>query len=887
MVTDTSTPFDDASPAPVAINLQLPHGKQLLIACAKELRQLDEAAAKEMEQLPPLEQMKILVSNLKARRRSKINLDDFEAGIAIQTATPQQQIEVVLAAAESLVKDKFSDLNLNTLCHQLLNSLLRRKLPYTQKHIQKMLNLLILDSNLLSELPVTSMLSNIERCAQADTLSKGIRDQLNKLSKTYHPEAYCASERRIGERFRRLLNCGDSVESRQTHGKTNCNQTPASDLDMNTGEAWTNALQGELQKLHKDAYDDWLSFLQHCRSAKASKPSNKWLKQAKSFLEPIGHDSFVRVISPALASIGKPGACQKFNHGGQIFYGEETQIHDTHVNMLRGILWSTSQFNDQELISLLGDVAEKCFQKIREIGPRCPKTGNACLVALSALASEDAVGQLGRLKSRAKHVSTRKQIERAFERAAKLAGMSAEDLEEIGVPRFGMTEPGRLEQRIGNFTASVCLHANQKARLTWLKDGAARQKSVPSEVKSRHADELKALKKKLKDIDTLMPSIRFRVENLFLQNRDWSLADFRSRFLDHPLVGVVARNLIWNASTENSETPVFLHQEKFVDADGKPVQSISEGSRISLWHPMHSEADVTHRWRKWLLEHGITQPFKQAHREIYALTDAERETDLYSNRFAAHIILQHQFAALCQQRAWRYDLQGDWDSWNLPYLDLHQHELRVEFMVQPLDGLNEVTENFVYTHLSTDQVRFSKLVDPESDEYLSPIPLDEIQPLIFSEAMRDVDLFVGVCSVGNDPNWHLNGNESPYTDYWRRYSFGALSQTAATRKQVLQELLPKLEIAGRCRIEDRFLVVEGKLRTYKIHFGSGNILMSPNDQYLCIVQKRGGGTKRTDNVYLPFEGDNTLSLILSKAFLLADDDRIKDTTITNQIRLEK
>lgn len=71
---------------------------------------------------------------------------------------------------------------------------------------------------------------------------------------------------------------------------------------------------------------------------------------------------------------------------------------------------------------------------------------------------------------------------------------------------------------------------------------------------------------------------------------------------------------------------------------------------------------------------------------------------------------------------------------------------------------------------------------------------------------------------------------------------------------------------------------------YKIHVGSGNILMSPNDKYLCIVQKRGSGVKRTDDLYLPFEGDNTLSLILSKAFLLAHDDKITDATIVNQIR---
>ena len=72
---------------------------------------------------------------------------------------------------------------------------------------------------------------------------------------------------------------------------------------------------------------------------------------------------------------------------------------------------------------------------------------------------------------------------------------------------------------------------------------------------------------------------------------------------------------------------------------------------------------------------------------------------------------------------------------------------------------------------------------------------------------------------------------------------------------------------------------DGKLRTYKIHLGSANILMEPNDQYLCIVKD----VKKGKGIYLPFEGDHLLSLILSKALLLAEDSKIKDSTILSQI----
>ena len=78
-------------------------------------------------------------------------------------------------------------------------------------------------------------------------------------------------------------------------------------------------------------------------------------------------------------------------------------------------------------------------------------------------------------------------------------------------------------------------------------------------------------------------------------------------------------------------------------------------------------------------------------------------------------------------------------------------------------------------------------------------------------------------------------------------------------------------------------MVQGSLRAYKIHLGSGNILMEPNDEYLCIVPRQSA-TAGKDRVFLPFEGDTTLSVILSKAFLLADDSTIKDSTIVSQIK---
>ncbi len=60
--------------------------------------------------------------------------------------------------------------------------------------------------------------------------------------------------------------------------------------------------------------------------------------------------------------------------------------------------------------------------------------------------------------------------------------------------------------------------------------------------------------------------------------------------------------------------------------------------------------------------------------------------------------------------------------------------------------------------------------------------------------------------------------------------------------------------------------------------------MEPGNRYLCIVRAPGGPTATRGNAWLPFEGDGMLSTILSKALLLADDEKIRDPTILSQIR---
>jgi hypothetical protein len=304
---------------------------------------------------------------------------------------------------------------------------------------------------------------------------------------------------------------------------------------------------------------------------------------------------------------------------------------------------------------------------------------------------------------------------------------------------------------------------------------------------------------------------------------------------------------------------------------------LGASDRVRLWHPIDASVDEVLAWRAAIVAGGIVQPFKQAHREIYRLTDAERQTGTYSNRFAGHILRQHQMVALAKERFWTASLQGGFDGGDEPMKTYAAHGLTVSF---DAEGLNEreadLSPHGICLRVATGAVRFRRL-PPGPAGYAR---LEDVPPRLFSEAMRDVDLFVGVASLGADPAWTDGGPDGRFGAYWRGYADADLAESGKARHAVLAAILPRLNISSVCTLEARHLVVRGRLKTYRIHIGSGSIFFEPEGQYLCIVPARGGPPEQ---VVLPFEGDAMLSAILSKAVLLARDDLIKDQTILLQL----
>ncbi|MET8233443.1 DUF4132 domain-containing protein [Micromonospora sp. NPDC005298] len=558
----------------------------------------------------------------------------------------------------------------------------------------------------------------------------------------------------------------------------------------------------------------------------------------------------------------------------EAFVAHRQSVHDDSDRLLRGLVWALSRESDDDTTELLATVTATAAGAPRHASgfPHAQRTAIAAVQLLAGRDGEVPVRTLARLAVTVKNKAVRGRVHTSLARLGALRGWSLSEVMELAIDDHGLDAAGARRTQVGPYEATVRV-VGEKARLSFAR-GDVGLKGVPAAVKETHDAELKQLRDLVKGVNATLAAERQRVESLLSEERTWAYPDWVSRFLDHPITGTYGRRLLWETSTDGRDWSAGLPRE---DGDGWAIAGLdgrpTRGERVRLWHPLRAGVDDTLAWRERVLATGLTQPFKQAFREVYLLTPAEEQTGSYSNRFAAHILRYRQANALMRTRGWQASYLGTWDggydsdatkvfgggAWRASF----RHEL------VDTDNLGDYHVHYC----STDQVRFAR----QEGATWQPAPVTDVPPLVFTEAMRDVDLFVGVTSIATDPEWADRG-EDRFRDYWHSAVVGALTPSAQVRRDALARLLPRMAIADRVTLAERYLHVRGNLRGYRIHLGSGNIMMEPNDAYLCIVAARGG----TGRLHLPFDDDPMLSTILSKAIMLAADDTITDPTVLRQ-----
>lgn len=859
----------------------------------KILNLIQNGVGKSLSESPGPE-AQALIDEIHAERGSdnwnSFKLNEFERGREVIQASPEEQKKVALGLIPWLTRKEIesqkkrrtepyspSDGRVYTVKNSL-EELLRKKLPFSEEELLRILEWsMTYQHNGWRSIPV--VIKQVQDFQKRDGRTPRLTAKINEYIDCVSRNQYSDAENR--QQIHQLSELAGRLA-----------RNP-----LVSGEAWSDDALSRVNGFDESTRANWIELLNVCVAAKGSVPTGKWRKASDAALENVGWDNFKTAVLSWFPLVDKPRTNRIWTWS-EWSPDPNLLINDHNADVLKGLVWMSTSHADADVLRAVAALAISAYRKVPQVGPRCVRVGNACVWALGEM--NDAVGHLAVLKVRIKFGTAQKLIETALEKAANRAGVPKEEIEEMSVPDYGLQKVGYLTEKIGNYSAEIAIRGTDDVIVRWFNSEGRQLKSTPASLKKDFADDIKELNQTLKDIRQMLPAQRNRIDCLYLEQKKWNHDVWRERYLDHPLVGTIARRLIWKFADADGQFSSGIWLDGII-VSAKGDELDLEDTTVELWHPLDEASQDVLRWREFLEQNVVRQPFKQAHREIYLLTDAERNTRVYSNRYAAHILKQHQFNALCAARQWKNRLRLLVDDEYPPASrSLFKWNLRAEFWIEGIgdDYGTDTNDSGTFLYLTTDQVRFYSIDSRENSAHAGgggygtnvrgaghvaePLDLEHIPPLVFSEIMRDVDLFVGVASVGNDPNWLDTGPDGARTNYWHEYSFGDLSVSAKARKEILENIIPRLKIAPRCKFDDKFLIVEGDVRTYKIHLGSGNILMKPNDQYLCIVAKQG--TTDTNKVFLPFEGDQRVAVILSKAFLLADDKKINDTTILRQIR---
>ncbi|MEV0807245.1 DUF4132 domain-containing protein [Micromonospora sp. NPDC050200] len=285
--------------------------------------------------------------------------------------------------------------------------------------------------------------------------------------------------------------------------------------------------------------------------------------------------------------------------------------------------------------------------------------------------------------------------------------------------------------------------------------------------------------------------------------------------------------LIWQ---DRSGTVGLLDQ---IDLDG-PVTAAHP-------HLLYERRLLAH-WQAEIVRRRIRQPVKQAFRELYLLTPAERDAVDVSRRFAGHTVDGKVAAQLLSGRGWSTHRQ------------YHEHQA-----TRPVTaGITAALACELHGYLGAGDAVVGELRFLAAD---SVVPLAEVPPVAFSEVMRDLDLVVSVAGTES------HGYASP--------------PHAVSRAQLLATLIDDLGLA-RVTVDGTSAVVRGYRATYRVHLNSGSIHVEPGS-HLCVVPASFGGTAHR-SLFLPFaDEDRMTSVILSKVLLLNEDEKITDPTILAQL----
>jgi len=533
-------------------------------------------------------------------------LKNFPTGEKILQADPETQRQVALSLLAWLENDhpqpgQRDNWGRHWKMQNVMLNLLNRRLPFSEEDVLYFMAWSVRQSSNYAR-GVPQMIKILGNYLGENSLTDALSEQLQALIEAVEGWRPSVQERRWIMQLRELA--GDT-EIR---------------LPLVKGDVWVDFALAHIHTLDEALQNTWAEFLLHCMRTNGSKPSKKWMQKADAFIKSIGRDEYRSNLLDWFPLVSEPRPepapiHPRGDRDNMVWY-----LEPLNSDILKGLIWTVSQEEDPEMARVLSALAITTYKKIPGVGPRAGKVGNACFWTLGEMpGGMDGIAQLSILKLRIKARPAQKSIAAALASASMRVGISADEIEELSVPDYGMGEVGIRREEFEGYTFELKINGSEVEQV-WKRKDAKVVKSVPKAVREMFPEELKAVKQAVKDIRKMLPAQRDRIDNLFLAQKKWGFNIWRERYIDHPLVGTIARRLIWKFSREDRAASGIWHEDGFVERDGRPLAWLDDETTVELWHPINVEPEIVLEWREWLAAHEVQQPFKQAHREVYILS---------------------------------------------------------------------------------------------------------------------------------------------------------------------------------------------------------------------------------------------------------------------------
>jgi len=392
------------------------------------------------------------------------------------------------------------------------------------------------------------------------------------------------------------------------------------------------------------------------------------------------------------------------------------------------------------------------------------------------------------------------------------------------------------EITLDDVKVSLVINKEGKADLQIAK-GDKELKAIPPKYKKDKAVlELTNYRKTMREQWTRS---RKGLEESMIRGDEFLYAEMQNLF-EHPIISKHLEKLVF---ISNDDKIGFYIDGNLVTALGEVISGNEKQTfRIAHCYDLHKNSVWTD-YQTYCFDNKLKQPFKQVFRELYVPTPDELKEKSISRRYAGHQVQPNQTLALLKTRGWKVDYEeGLQKVFHKEGYQVKMYALADWF--SPADVESPTLET----------IEFHSLKDYKN------IAFEDINPRIFSEVMRDIDLVVSVAHVGGvDPE--------------------ASHSSIEMRAVLLRETLRLFKIKN-VEITGNHAIIKGKMAEYSVHLGSAVVHQIPG-KYLSVLpihsQHRG-------RLFLPFADDDPKSAeVMSKVLLFAKDDEIQDPTILSQI----